>query len=139
MHTVKVKELMTENPVFIGPGETLESAAGKMRDMNLGFLPVGTADSVSGIITDRDIVIRAVAEGKNPGSEKVADYMTSEMFACNEEDFLEDAAEKMRVHKVSRLLVRNRQGHATGVLSFGGILRKEADSHEVAKVVMNAV
>lgn len=139
MRDVKVKDLMTEDPVFIDPGETLTDAAVKMKAMNLGFLPVGSKDAVMGILTDRDIVIRAVAQGLNPSEEKVKFYMTDQTYACNEEDFLEDATEKMRVYKVSRLLVRDHDGHATGVLSLGGILRKEADSHDVAKIVKSAV
>lgn len=139
MKNTKVKELMTENPVIISKSNTLQEAAEKMKTIDCGFLPVGTIDRLEGIITDRDIIIRAIAEGKDPSKEMVKNYMTVAAYGCNEDDFLEDAANKMREHKVSRLVVRNHQGKVTGVLSFGGILRKNADADEVANVVKHAI
>ena len=138
MQNTKVKELMTSDPVLITPDASLKEAAAKMEKVDCGVLPVGTKDKVEGIITDRDIVIRAIARGKDPAREKVKDYMTKAVYACNEEDYLEDAADKMRDHKISRLVVKNKQGKVTGILSFGGILRKNADADEVANVVKHA-
>lgn len=138
MHNTKVKDLMTSDPILITSESSLKEAAAKMKDVDCGVLPVGTKDKVEGIITDRDIVIRAIAKGKDPAKEKVKDYMTAKVYACNEDDYLEDAADKMREHKVSRLIVRNKQGKVAGILSFGGILRKNADADEVANVVKHA-
>ena len=138
MRNTQVKDLMTENPVLINPDMTLKEAAAKMRDIDCGILPVGTEDKLKGIITDRDIVIRAVSRGKDIAREQVKDYMTADVYACNEHDTLEDAADKMRVHKVSRLVVKNKAGKVTGILSFGGILRRNADAAEVANVVKHA-
>lgn len=134
----QVKELMTAHPEMISPNATLQQAAKKMEAVNCGALPVGTENSLKGIITDRDIVIRALACGKNPATAKVGDYMTDPVYACNESDALEDAAEKMRQHKVSRLVVRNGDGKVTGILSFGSILRNEANPKEIAGVVKHA-
>jgi CBS domain-containing protein len=134
----KVKELMTPSPVIISPSATLQQAAKKMGEVGCGVLPVGTKDKLSGIITDRDIVIRAIASGKDPAHEKVSDYMTKEVHACNEIDTLEDAAEKMHRHKVSRLIVSDKEGKTTGILSFGCILRTDATPHELASVVKHA-
>jgi len=133
-----VKDLMTADPVIVEPGATLQEAAEKMKDNDCGVLPVGMDNHIKGIITDRDIVIRAIAQGKDPGAEKVSAYMTHHIFACNEEDTLSDAAQKMREHKVSRLLVRNRAGKITGILSFGGILRQHAGAADVVGVVERA-
>ena len=137
-NVTKVKELMTPNPVLISPSSTLQQAAKKMESVNCGALPVGTENKLKGIITDRDIVIRAIAKGKDPSKEKVSDYMTDVVYACNENDTLEDATEKMHQHKVSRLVVRNKEGKVTGILSFGGVLRTDASSKEVASVVKHA-
>lgn len=134
----KVKELMTAHPEMISPNATLRQAAEKMEAVSCGALPVGTENKLKGIITDRDIVIRALAQGKNPMTEKVSSYMTEQVFGCNENDTLEDAAEKMQQHKVSRLVVRNREGKVTGILSFGGILRSDANPKEIASVVKHA-
>lgn len=139
MHNTKVKDIMTANPVIIAPGTTLLEAAKKMKEIECGILPVGTNDKIVGMITDRDIVIRALAEEKDPAKEKVENHMTETAYACNEEDFLEDAADKMRTHKVSRLVVKNKQGQVTGILSFGGILRKHASSEEIANIIKHAI
>lgn len=133
-----VKELMTPHPEMISPNATLQQAAKKMEAVNCGALPVGTENGLKGIITDRDIVIRALAQGKAPAIEKVSSHMTEQVFGCSENDTLEDAAGKMQRHRVSRLVVRNREGRVTGILSFGGILRSDASPKEVAGVVKHA-
>jgi CBS domain-containing protein len=138
MKTIIVKDLMTPNPVLIDPDATLQEAAESMKNVDCGMLPVGVKDNLEGVITDRDIIIRALAEGKNPAQEKVRSFMTEKVFACNENDTLDAAADKMRMHKVGRLVVKDKSGKVTGVLSFGGILRKEADAMEVANVVKHA-
>ncbi len=138
MRNRKVKELMTGKPCTIAPDATLQEAAKMMANVDCGFLPVCSKSDVMGIITDRDIVIRAVSRGKDPTKEKVLNYMTNECFGCHENDYLEDAAAKMHDHKVSRLIVRDSKGQISGVLSFGGILRKNADAKEVANVVKHA-
>lgn len=137
-NVTRVKEAMTPHPEMVSPSASLQQAAKAMKSVRCGALPVGTEDRLHGIITDRDIVIRAIAEGKDTGREKVADYMSMPVFACNEEDVLEDAAEKMKQHKVSRLVVRNHAGKVTGILSFGSILRNDVDSKEIASVIKHA-
>lgn len=138
MKNVKVRDVMTANPMLIAPDATLQQAAELMQFIECGMLPVGSKDELTGVITDRDIVIRAIAKGKNPTEALVEDYMTTRICACNEDDFLEDAAEKLRKFKVSRLLVKNHDGKVTGILSIGLILRREADPAEIAAVVKHA-
>ena len=139
MRNAKVKDFMTSEAVLIAPAATLKEAAVKMKAVDCGVLPVGTPDDVQGIITDRDIVIRAVSKGKDITKEKVKDYMTTQVFGCNENDTLEDAAAKMRTHKVSRLVVKNSKGTVKGILSFGGLLRKQADAEEISNIVKHTV
>ena len=93
MHNLKVKDFMTIDPIIIDPETSLQQAAETMKDIDCGMLPVGSKDRLRGVITDRDITLRAVCEGKHPMVEMVRDYMTSEVYACNEEDFLEDGVE----------------------------------------------
>lgn len=138
MKNMKVKDVMTANPVLIEPDSTLQQAAEMMKFIECGMLPVGTHNEVEGVITDRDIVTRAIAKGENPAEARVVDYMTSRVCSCNEDDFLEDAAEKLRKFKVSRLLVKNHAGKVTGVLSLGLILRRDADPKEIAAIVKHA-
>lgn len=139
MHNTKVKDLMTSEPVFILPNSSLQQAAALMADVDCGVLPVGTKEKIIGIITDRDIVVRAIATGEDPIREKVKTHMTDKVYACSEEDWLEDAADKMRSHGVSRLVVKNRRGQVTGILSFGNILRKSASAEDVANAVKHVV
>lgn len=135
----QVKDLMKKNPVLISPHSTLQDAAKKMRDIECGILPVGSEDNLEGVITDRDIVTRAVSRGKNIAKELVKDYMTPEIFSCHEAETLEKAVDKMRTHKVNRILVRDTSGKLTGILSLGGILKKNKDNAEVANVVKHAL
>lgn len=139
MTETKVIEMMTEDLSFIEPDATLQDAAELMRDIDCGALPVGKADKVEGIITDRDIVIRAVARGKDMEAEKVADYMTERTFFCNEYDTLEQVADIMHSHQVSRLLVNDKAGKVTGYLSFGCILRRNDDMNEISHVIEHAL
>lgn len=133
-----VRELMESDLALIGPDETLEAAARRMKDENCGFLPVGEENAPQGIITDRDIVVRAIAEGKNPKSEKVRDYMTNEVCTCTETDTLEEAAGIMRDKHVSRLVVQNADGKVSGILTFGRIIRSNDDKQETSEVVQKA-
>ena len=139
MKNTRVKELMTKKPTFIEPDATLQEAAELMRDIDCGALPVGDDDTVKGIITDRDMIIRAVAKGKDMETERVADYMTEKVFFCEEQDTLEQAADLMREHQVSRLLVKGQSGEITGYLSFGCIMRRNRNMEEISHVVEHAL
>jgi predicted transcriptional regulator len=134
----KVKELMRAQPVIVAADATLKEAAQKMKSVDCGVLPVGSWDRLEGIITDRDIVIRAVADGIDPATATVRSCMTSEIFYCNDSDTLEQAAEKMREHDVSRLVVKDSSGKPCGIITFGCIMRK-GEMQELGKVVERAV
>lgn len=139
MKKLFVRDVMTAHPALISPQATLQEAAARMKDVDCGILPVGTKNTIEGVITDRDIMMRAIAEGVDPGLAVVKSYMTTQVYGCHENDTLEDAAEKMRAHKVGRLVVKDSGGKAVGVLSFGGILRKQANADEVAGIVKHAL
>ncbi len=138
MKSTKVKELMTAHPTLISPDATLQDAAKQMKKIDCGVLPVGTADKLEGVITDRDITIRAVAEGRDPTQAKVSQYMSDRVYTCNEENSLKEAANIMAKHKISRLVVDNEDGKITGILTFGCVLRKGVDAAEISEVVANA-
>lgn len=138
MRNIIVKDIMTPNIVFIPETETLLKAAQRMKQADCGFLPVGTANALSGVLTDRDIIIRAVALKKDLSHEKVADFMTPKVYGCNEHDFVEDAAEKMKEHAITRLVVRNEHGAAVGVLSLNGIIRSDANVQDIAQAFKHA-
>jgi CBS domain-containing protein len=138
MEKMQVKELMETNLKLIDPDATLEEAAKKMKESDCGFLPVGTDSIPQGIITDRDIVVRALAEGCDPKSEKVRDFMTSDVCSCMETDTLEEAALVMGVNNVSRLVVKDGTDGICGILTFGRIIRTHNNKQEVSDVVQKA-
>lgn len=134
-----VKELMKANPVIIPSSASLREAAEKMKSQDCGVLPVGNWDRLEGMITDRDIAIRAVAEGIDPGSALVRDYMTRDVHYCSENDTLAQAGEKMRRNDVGRLVVRDSSGKACGIITFGCIMRKDSSLRELGEVIECAV
>ena len=135
MKNIKIKDIMTVDPEVIAPTTSLKEAAWKMQNSDCGFLPVCLRNEVIGVITDRDIVIRATSQGANPERAKVYDFMTHDVYCCNENDFVEDAIDKMHEHRISRIVVKNKTGEITGVVSFGGILRKQAETSDIAHIV----
>lgn len=138
MKNTSVNSLMKEQPVLISPDATLQEAARKMKEADCGFLPVGNNQKPEGIITDRDIIIRAIADGKDPTKEKVRDYMTTEVHSCREGDSIEDAAGQMNKKKVGRLVVQDDDGKMRGVLTFGRLIRDNQDKEETSMVVEKA-
>ena len=120
---MNLTDLMKREPVTIEPTATIKQAAEKMRDVCCGILPVTENGSPVGIITDRDITIRATAEGKSPTQIKVRDVMTdNELFICHESDTAQDAFRKMRQNAVGRLLVMDTHDKLIGIVSMADII-----------------
>ncbi len=118
---MRVNDIMTRDPHIITPDVTLDEAARAMRDHDCGYLPVGENDRLTGALTDRDIVIRAVAEGRALENTKVKDIMTPKIQYCFEDATLEEAAKLMEKHKIRRLAVLNSDKRLTGILSISDI------------------
>ena len=118
---MKVHELMTSDVDFIRTDDTLQRAAEKMKDDDVGDIPVVLDGDVVGMITDRDITIRGVAHGLDPKAAKVVDAMTERVVVCKEDDEVQTAAQLMSQHKIRRLVVENAEGKMTGVVSLGDI------------------
>ncbi len=138
LSATKVKSFMQPHPHTVSPDCTLREAAAQMKALDCGILPVGNEQQPEGVITDRDIVTRAVAEGKDINVEKVRDFMTAIIHSCNAEETIEEAADKMREYQVSRLLVEE-DGEVCGIITFGSMLRKSENKEETANVVEHAV
>jgi CBS domain-containing protein len=134
MKTIKVKEIMTEEPFIISPTETVNTAAKHMKKIDCGVLPVGSEDKVIRMITDRDIIIRVIAEGRDPGKITVQEVMTKQLYSCDENDDIQDAAEKMRKHDVSRLLVTKGK-KVTGIVNMTCLLRNDGHRGKSDKVL----
>lgn len=115
---MRVSEAMTRDVRVASPDQTIREAAQVMLDLDAGALPVGEGDRLVGMITDRDIAVRAVAQGKGPDT-AVREVMTSDVLYCFEEDDLDTVARNMGEKQVRRMPVVNRDKRLVGVLSLG--------------------
>jgi CBS domain-containing protein len=104
-----------------------------MRDGDFGYLPVGENDRLSGALTDRDIVIRAVAEGLNADT-PVRQVMTENVVYCFEDNDVTEAGDVMRTRQIRRLVVLDRDKRMVGILSIGDIARDTDDSQLTGKI-----
>lgn len=112
-----VRDAMTRGAETIAPGATLQEAARKMRAAGVGALPVCEDERPVGMLTDRDIVVRATAAGADPTRATVREAMTPLVVSCHEEDDLYGAAHRMEEHAIRRLMVVDAGDHLTGLLS----------------------
>jgi len=119
---MKLKEIMTHNVATIHPNDTLQAAAKVMRDRNVGFLPVYDGDELVGVLSDRDIVIRAIAEGMNPKAMLSQYLATSPAIYCFDDQDVDEAARLMHDNQIRRLVVLNRSTKKlAGVVSLGDL------------------
>lgn len=118
-----VKECMTKNVTLGTPAMTMLEAAQKMRDGDFGILPIEENDRLVGIVTDRDIAVRGVAEGKDPKQVKVRDIMSPKVLYCYDDQTLEEIAENLGDNQVRRVPVVNRQKKLVGILSLSDMAK----------------
>jgi CBS domain-containing protein len=137
---MKIAEVMTRGVDLTDPEATLQEAARTMAEGDLGFLPVGENDRLIGMITDRDMAVRAVAAGRDPKTTRVREVMTERVLYCFEDDDVETAAENMSRELVRRLPIVNRKKRLVGVVSLGDIAVKHnpADAGKALSNVCHA-
>jgi CBS domain-containing protein len=125
---MRCEHIMKRNVECVSPGDSVQTAAMRMRDQNIGFLPVCEKDmKVLGTITDRDLTIRVLAEGR-PAATRVQDVMTGEPIACRPQDELRRAEELMGSHQKSRIMCVNEDGVLAGIISLSDIAQQEKAS-----------
>ena len=117
---MKVRETMSTNVRLARPDQTIREAAQAMADVDSGVLPVGENDRLVGMITDRDIAVRGIAQGKGPDA-SVRDVMTDHVDYCFEDQDVEEVTKNMADIKVRRLPVLNRDKRLVGIISLGDI------------------
>jgi CBS domain-containing protein len=124
----KVREVMTREPLMVDINETLVGAARQMRDADVGALIVTHTGDVRGVVTDRDITVRGVADELDPGSARLADIVTRGLIAVSPDDDVETAVELMRTHAVRRLPVLDGE-QPVGIVSLGDLaVERDGDS-----------
>jgi CBS domain-containing protein len=119
---MQVKEIMTREPEFLLSTATITDAAKKMRELDTGFLPIGdkATDKIVGILTDRDLVISALAN-KNALDTPVNSVMHKDVWYCFENDDVQKAFDSMKEKRIRRLIVLNKNKKLSGILSLGDI------------------
>ena len=123
-----IREVMTENPELVSGDTSVADAAKLMRDKDFGGILIGDGEEVSGFLTDRDIALRVVAEGKDPTSTTVGDVATTELHTLSPDDSVEDAIELVRQHDIRRVPVVE-GARPVGIVSIGDLaIERDEDS-----------
>lgn len=114
---MKVSEIMTRDVFLASPGQRLRDVAGEMEKRDIGALPVGDNDRLVGMITDRDIAVRAISHGLGPDA-PVRDVMSGQVKYCFEDDDVDDLAQNMAIEQIRRLPVLNDKKRLVGIVSL---------------------
>jgi CBS domain-containing protein len=125
---MKIRQIMSTQVHLISPEQTIREAARMMSEEDVGALPIAESDRLLGMITDRDIAIRAVAEGKGPTT-KVRDVMTSNVKYCFEDEELEYVSQNMADIQMRRMPVMNRDKRLVGIVSLADLATKADATH----------
>jgi CBS domain-containing protein len=125
---MKIKEIMSPDVRIASPNDTLQQAAQLMEQMDCGILPVGEDDRLVGMVSDRDITIRAVARGKSPDRCTVGEVMSNDIKYVYDDETLEDASRNMSELQVRRLPVLNRKKRLVGIVSLGDLALNAKDN-----------
>ncbi|WNG62355.1 CBS domain-containing protein [Archangium gephyra] len=129
-----IREVMSSDVEVINPNDSLRDAAEKMRSLNVGPLPVCDGQRILGMITDRDIVVRAIALGRDPNTTQVADAMSSGIEYCFDDDNVDDVLRKMKTKQIRRMIVVDRNKKLVGIVALGDITG-EVSEQKVAETL----
>ena len=129
---MQISEIMSRDVVIVSPSDSIQKVAQKMAEIDSGIMLVGENDRLVGMVTDRDIVLRAVAKGKAPSKSTARDVMSPDIKYCYEDETIEDAARNMASLQVKRLPVLNREKRLVGIVSLGD-LAMEPEANEQSK------
>jgi CBS domain-containing protein len=124
---MRVNEVMTQGAECTRPDASLEEAARRMKTLDVGALPVCDNDRLIGMVTDRDITVRATAEACDPCCTTVREVMTPDVVYCFDDELVNDAVRVMEDHQIRRLPVLSRNKRLVGILSLGDIAVKTGD------------
>lgn len=125
------KDCMTKKVEIGSANMSIAEAAKLMKKGDFGILPISRDDRLIGMITDRDIAIRAVAEGRDPNNSSVAEVMTDKVLYCFEDQEVNEVVKNLGDNRVRRLPVLNRQKRLVGILSLGNLAQSDASAQTV--------
>jgi CBS domain-containing protein len=123
----RLRDVMTTGVETVAPGDTIRYAAEKMEALDIGSLPVCDGERLVGVLTDRDIAIRAVASGRDPNRTAVAEAMTPQLVFAYEEQPVADAVELMREHEIRRLPIVDRARRLVGIVALADLATRSEE------------
>ena len=132
---MQVKDVMTRGAEVVRPDATLQEAANKMKSLDVGPLPVCDGDKIIGMLTDRDITVRATAKGLDPKQTRVQEVMSKELITCLEDQDVKEAAELMQSKQIRRVPILNKDKRLVGMLSLGDLAHRTQDSKLAGKTL----
>ena len=118
---MELRDIMTRNVEVVGADATLKEAAAKMKELDVGLMPVCDGDRLKGMLTDRDITVRATARGCDPNQTKVSEVMSTDIAYCVEDQEIEEAISLMETRQIRRLPIMNQEKQLTGIVSLADI------------------
>ena len=125
---MQLNRIMTEYVEVIAPEMSVQEAAEQMRSLDVGVLPVCNGDRLVGILTDRDLAVRAVADGRDPKITTVEEIMTQQIACCFEDEDIEEAERVMEKNQIRRLPVLDHDNRIVGIVSLGDLAIKDDEN-----------
>ncbi|MDP2211758.1 MAG: CBS domain-containing protein [Candidatus Aquicultor sp.] len=132
---MKIKNLMTKDPKTVQTTSTLVETARKMKELNVGFMPVMDGNALVGVLTDRDIAMRAVAEEMLPNETNAEDIMSTNVHVVSPDTSLEEAGEIMEKYRIRRLPVVDELGALVGICALGDIAVRGGNLEEAGGIL----
>jgi CBS domain-containing protein len=131
----RICDVMTRDVKVLGPSDSIRRAAECMDELNVGSVPVCDGDRVIGMVTDRDIAVRAVAAGKSADSTPVSDVMSEHVRWCYDDQSVEEVMEEMCEAQIRRLPVIDHEHHLVGIVSLGDVAARGSDDRKVGETL----
>ena len=132
---MNVESVMTRDVAVVSPTDSVRAAAAVLKQLNIGSAPVCNGRSLVGMLTDRDIAVRAVADGRDPQNTPVEQVMTRDVVFCFEDQDVQEVADAMASSQVRRMPILNRQHELVGIVSLGDLAVDLADDEMTGEVL----
>jgi CBS domain-containing protein len=118
---MQIRDIMTREVEVVAVDAPVRDAAAKMKQLDVGAIPVCDGQKLTGVLTDRDIAVRLAAEGRNPAETRVSEIMTRDLYYCFEDQDVEEAATVMEAGQIRRLPILDQDRQLVGIISLGDI------------------
>jgi CBS domain-containing protein len=132
---MRIAEIMTRDPEVVASDSFLQDAAMKMQELNVGMLPIRDGDRLVGMLTDRDITVRATAQGRDPTKTQVREVMTPDVIYCFEDQDVSQAAKLMQDKQIRRLPILSREKRLVGIVSLGDVAVHSGQQDTVSETI----